>query len=534
MLRDKIIMLLHIITMKLYFHVSTDKCVLAMTRLSGYAIYQFIIRGEFMVGAVGGQSSGNNVTGKNVTLVLCLVFAVFFILGGVTNINDVLIPKLKGLYQLSNFQANLVQFAFFTSYAIFSIPAGILLSKLGYIRGFVTGFVIVAIGSLLFLPAANTGIYVSFLAALFVIGGGITMLQVAMNPVIVMLGDPAKASSRLTFAQSFNSVGVFLMVLGGAELMLGESSTVDPTTLSGQALTDFRIAESAIIGQAYVGLAIAMSLIALLFWVWRSVLDGQKVESVKTEGTLDLFLNNKRLQFGALCIFAYVGAEVAIGSNLVEYLGDERVMGLSNEDAGPLFSLYWGAAMVGRLLGGFILRSSTRDVIYITIAFLGAGFMFVSAYLTGTIQGYAYAIAVSSVLIGIYWIGSKLEGILPESEAVKSGTILSAAAIINVILLIVSATTSGALAGWTLIIIGLFNSIMFPTIFSIATQGLGEKAAQASGILCTAIVGGALVPPLLGLVADISGLAVALIVPLVCYVIISSFGFYANKNNVVG
>jgi MFS transporter, FHS family, L-fucose permease len=429
------------------------------------------------VPTMGGPSVATGAAesiGSKVRGVLLLVFAVFFILGGVTNINDVLIPKLKGLYQLSYFQANLVQFAFFTSYAIFSIPAGMLMRKLGYIRGFIAGFLIVAAGALMFLPAANTGIYASFLAALFVIGGGITMLQVAMNPIVVTLGTAATASSRLTFAQFFNSVGVFLMVYGGAELLLGENSSVDPATLSGQALTNYRISESTIIGHAYIGLAIAMAMIALLFWFWRSALDGQKVEDGQVEGTLTLFMSNKRLQFGALCIFTYVGAEVAIGSNLISYLGESRVLGLDPKAAGKLLALYWGGAMVGRFIGGFILR------------------MF------------------------------------------KAGNVLMAAAVINITLLVISAVSTGAIAGWSLIIIGLFNSIMFPTIFSLTTQGMNEKAAQASGVMCTAIVGGALVPPLLGFVADKAGFAVALIVPILCYAIIASFGRYATSKGIVG
>jgi MFS transporter, FHS family, L-fucose permease len=428
-----------------------------------------------MAAPIIGGTPGTHQSGpldKNTRNILLLVFAVFFILGGVTNINDVLIPKLKGLYQLSNFKANLVQFAFFTSYAIFSIPAGILLRKIGYLRGFVAGFLIVAVGALMFLPAANTGIYWSFLAALFVIGGGITMLQVAMNPIIVSLGDPSKASSRLTFAQSFNSVGVFLMIYGGAQLLLGETSTIDPATLSGQALQDYRISESTVVGHAYAGLAIAMTLIALLFWLFRSALDGQKVEETKIEGTWELLMSNPRLQFGALCIFTYVGAEVAIGSNIIEYLGQGNVMGIDDKAAGALLALYWGGAMVGRLVGGFILR------------------MF------------------------------------------KAGNVLTAAAGINIALLLISAITSGNVAGWSILLCGLFNSIMFPTIFSLATQGLNEKAAQASGVLCTAIVGGAFIPPLLGFVADKAGFAIAMIVPIICYAIIAAFGRYATRQGV--
>lgn len=406
--------------------------------------------------------------------VLFLVFAVFFILGGVTNINDILIPKLKGLYQLSHFQANLVQFAFFTSYAIFSIPAGILLRKLGYIRGFVVGFLIVAAGALLFLPAANTGVYGSFLAALFVIGGGITMLQVAMNPVVVTLGDPATASSRLTFAQAFNSVGVFLMVYGGAELLLGDTAPVDTAAMAPAELTAYRVSEAAVIGHAYIGLAIAMVAIAALFWFWRKALDGQQVEQTDYSGTMALLASTPRLQFGALCIFAYVGAEVAIASNMVSYMAEDRVLGLSPVEGGRMVALYWGGAMVGRILGGFVLR------------------MF------------------------------------------KPGSVLATAALANIALLAISAMTGGAIAAWTLVACGLFNSIMFPTIFSLSTQGLNERAAQASGVLCTAIVGGAFIPPALGLLADGAGLAIALVVPMVCYAIIAAFGRYARAHGIDG
>lgn len=413
-------------------------------------------------------SDGAKIDG-NAKSVLFLTFAVFFILGGVTNINDVLIPKLKNLFQLSHFEANLVQFAFFMSYALFSIPAGILVARIGYVRGFVAGFLIVALGALLFLPAANSGIYVSFLAALFVIGGGITLLQVGMNPVTIALGPKETSHSRLTFAQLFNSIGVFLMVYGGAELMLGKESGVDLTTLSGESLQAQRVAESAIIGQAYMWLAAAMAAIAGLFWFWRSALDKAETTDVKVGGTLALFLNNARVRFGAVCIFTYVGAEVAIGSNLIAYLTDDGVMGITAVEAGRMLALYWGGAMVGRFFGGFVLR------------------MF------------------------------------------KPGLVLATFAGIAIALILFSGLSSGAIAGWSIVLVGFFNSLMFPTIFSLGTEGLTDDAPRASGIMCTAIVGGALVPPLFGLVADGAGLKLALAVPMICYAIIASFGLWAEK-----
>lgn len=416
------------------------------------------------------DKGGSSEVSGNARSVLLLTFAVFFILGGVTNINDVLIPKLKGLYQLSHFQANLVQFAFFMSYALFSIPAGMLVARIGYVRGFVAGFLMVAAGALLFLPAAGSGVYISFLVALFVIGGGITMLQVGMNPVTIALGPKETSHSRLTFAQLFNSIGVFLMVYGGSELLLGKGSNVDPATLSGAALQAHRVTESAVIGQAYMWLAVAMTAIAGLFWFWRSALDKAEAEQVKVEGTLGLFLHNPKVRFGALCIFTYVGAEVAIGSNLVSYLTDKSVMGITAVEAGRMLALYWGGAMVGRFFGGFILR------------------MF------------------------------------------KPGLVLTAYAAAAILLIVLSGVSVGALAGWALVLVGFCNSLMFPTIFSLSTEGLTEDAPRASGIMCTAIVGGALVPPLFGLVADAASLKAALIVPVICYVIIAAFGWSTRRS----
>ena len=408
--------------------------------------------------------------GRHTRGVLFLVFAVFFILGGVTNVNDVLIPKLKGLFELSHFQANLVQFAFFTSYALFSIPAGRLMARVGYLRGFVIGFAVIAVAALMFIPAAKSGYYVSFLAALFMIGGGITILQVAMNPVVTTLGPVETSHSRLTFAQLFNSVGVFLMVRGGAELLLGHSRTLDTAASSPEQVQAFRVSEGAVIGQAYLGLAAVMAIIAGLLWMWRSALDHAKAEEVKTGGTLALFLGNARVRFAAICIFTYVGAEVAIGSNLIAYLSDNSVMGLTPLDAGRLLAYYWGGAMVGRLIGGVVLRLFDPGMVLAAFA--------------GTAIG----------------------------------------------LIAISAVSVGAISGWALLLVGLFNSLMFPTIFSLGTEGHDEDAPKVSGILCTAIVGGALIPPLFGLVADLSGnIRVALAVPVICYGVICTFGLSARR-----
>lgn len=417
----------------------------------------------------GGKSSASTTT------VLLLVFAVFFILGGVTNINDLLVGKFRPMFQLTHAEANLVQMAFFIAYAAFSIPAGIVMSKLGYIRTFVLGFVMVAAAALLFIPASANASFGGFLAALFFIGAGITVLQVAMNPVITTLGPAESAPSRLTFAQAFNSIGVTLMVYGGASVLLGDAKPIDAATATAAEMQAYRVEQGASIGHAYMWLAVAMLAIAALFWMFRSALDGSKAEETKVAGTWDLLMTNRRVQLGALCIFMYVGAEVAIGSNMIAYLSEQSVMGLGLEEAGKLVAFYWGGAMIGRLVGGFVLR------------------MF------------------------------------------RPGRVLTAYAAAAIGLLALSAVSMGSLSGWALILVGFCNSLMFPTIFSLGTEGLGDRAPQGSGILCTAIVGGALVPYLFGTVADLShNIRLALIVPAICYAIIAFFGFWAIRNPSAG
>lgn len=413
---------------------------------------------------------GAGKSGGSTRVVLILAFAVFFLLGGVTNINDLLVGKFKPMFHLTHAQANLVQMAFFIAYAAFSIPAGIIMSKLGYIRTFVLGFILVAAAAFLFVPASAAASYPGFLAALFCIGAGITVLQVAMNPVITTLGPIETSHSRLTFAQAFNSIGVFLMVYGGAAFLLGDSKPLDAETASEAQIQAYRVAEGASIGTAYMWLGVLMLVIAAVFWMFRSALDHAQTQDVKLEGTWSLLTQNRRVQLGALSIFTYVGAEVAIGSNLIAYLGDPGVMGLDLQAAGKLVAIYWLVALIGRLLGGFILRLA------------------------------------------------------------KPGRVLAIFAAGAISLIILSAVTSGALSGWALILVGFCNSLMFPTIFSLGTEGLGERTPQGSGILCTAIVGGAIVPYLFGTVADISGnIRFALAVPLICYAIIAGFGLWAAR-----
>ncbi len=404
----------------------------------------------------------------NVASLRVFVFALFFIFGGITSLNDVIIPKLKDLFTLSYAQAMLVQSAFFAAYFVVSLPAAAIVRRFGYMRTAVVGLLTMTVGCLLFIPAASSGMFVTFLAALFVLAAGITIVQVVANPLISMLGASDTASSRLTFAQAFNSLGTTVFPYVGAMVILGSLAKVDQATLSGAALGAYRAAESQVVVHTYLGLAIALAVVAALVWMNRSKL----VEHASPEGSiLKAFglLRQPRFAFGTLCIFLYVGAEVAVGSLIVNYLMQADVLGLGDEAAGKHVSLYWGGAMVGRFLGAYVLRICSP------------------------------------------------------------GKVLASAGAIAALLLLVSATNTGALAGWSLLAIGLVNSIMFPTIFTLASEGLGERAAEGSGLICMAIVGGAIVPLLTGYAADMSSLRMALAVPAVCYLLILVFGWYARR-----
>jgi FHS family L-fucose permease-like MFS transporter len=396
------------------------------------------------------------------------VFALFFIFGGITSLNDVLIPKLKGLFDLSYHEAMLVQSAFFAAYFIVSLPAAMIVQRLGYLRTASIGLLTMMAGCLLFIPASGSGTFALFLVALFVLGSGITIVQVVANPLISMLGAPATAHSRLTFAQAFNSLGTTIFPLVGSALILGSLATIDPATLTGAALTAYRAEETRTIVHTYFGLAAALLVIAAVVWLGRTRLR----ETLVRDNIFHAFalLRRPRFAFGTAGIFLYVGAEVAIGSLIVSYLMEPDVLGLGAEQAGHHIAFYWGGALVGRFIGAYLLR------------------------------------------------------------LISPAKVLMAAGTLAVLMILLSANTTGIIAGWSLLAIGLTNSIMFPTIFSLASEGLGPRAAEGSGIICMAIVGGAIVPLLTGRVADMTSLRLALTVPATCYVLIAGFGLYCRRH----
>ena len=397
------------------------------------------------------------------------VMALFFIFGGITSLNDVIIPKLKELFTLNYTQAMLVQFCFFTAYLVIGIPGAQLVKKIGYMRGAVAGLLTMMVGCLLFIPASQTATYGLFLFALFVLASGVVIVQVVANPLISLLGPARTVHSRLTFAQAFNSLGTTVFPWVGAALILGGLATISASQLSGAELDAYRTAETSAIVRTYLGLAIALAVVALAVFLFRNRLKGERHEHSSPLAGFAL-LRRPRFGLGALGIFLYVGAEVSIGSLIVNYLQQSRVMGLDATSAGSMISIYWGGAMIGRFIGSWFLRILSPGLILAGVA-------------TGAIA-----------------------------------------------LILISIGTAGTVAGYSLLAIGLMNSIMFPTIFSLASEGLGSRAADGSGIINIAIFGGAVVPLLTGMLADISGsLAIALLLPAACYAAIAYFGFFARR-----
>jgi MFS transporter, FHS family, L-fucose permease len=412
------------------------------------------------------SAEGNSTVDAPRALVLAVV-ALFFIWGGLTSLNDVLIPKLKGLFSLSYTEAMLTQFAFFMAYFIVSLPAGHLIARVGYLKGIVIGLGTMATGCLMFIPAASSGIYATFLAALFVLAAGITVLQVAANPLIANMGTAATASSRLTLAQAFNSLGTTIFPPIGGAIILGSLAKVDPATLAGAERAAFLAKESAVIGNAYLAIAAILALVAAYFWWRRAQLPANREQATNLGGSFGL-LAQPRLGGGVASIFLYVGAEVSIGSMLINYLAQPHIMGVSEQSASGMIALYWGGAMVGRFIGSAVLRMVSPGLV-----------------------------------LALFCIGA-------AGLATLSGM------------------TGGAFAGYALLAVGLMNSIMFPTIFSLGVEGLGEKTPQGSGLLCMGIVGGALIPLLFGAVADASSLTTALIVPVACYLMIAVYGWFSR------
>jgi FHS family L-fucose permease-like MFS transporter len=396
------------------------------------------------------------------------VFALLVFFGVITSLNDIIIPKLKGLFTLSYAEAILIQSAFFAVYFVVPLPGAAVVRCAGYMRAVIAGLLTLTVGYLLFIPTSSIGSFPLLLGALLVLAAGITVVQVVANPLISILGTPATAHSRLTFAQTFNCLGTTIFPCVGSILILGALATVDVATLAGADLHAFQAWKTQVIVRTYIGLAIALSALAGLVWMRRKRLEESRASATVMLHASDL-LRRPRFTFGAMCIFLYVGSEVAVGSLIVNYLMQADVFNVGAAAASKHVPLYWSGAMVGRFIGAWLLR------------------------------------------------------------VFSPGRMLAWVAALATLLLLISADISGEASSGALLSIGLFNSIMFPTIFSLASEGLGRRAGEGAAIICVAIVGGAIVPLLAGAVADAVGLKMALVVPAICYVVILCFGLYARR-----
>jgi FHS family L-fucose permease-like MFS transporter len=408
---------------------------------------------------------------------LTLLTSLFFIWGFITSLNDILIPHLKAVFTLNYTQAMLVQFCFFTAYFVISVPSGYLVEKIDYKGGIIAGLSITGIGCLLFYPAASQHSYPLFLTAFFVLASGVTLLQVAANPYVTLLGKPETASSRLTMTQAFNSLGTTIAPYFGALLILSTvvKSAEEIELLNADELSAYQAAQAAAVQNPYLFLAGVLFFMAVIFAVIKLPViksTGQQpanVEKVCFNEVHDSAWGYKHLVQGAIGIFVYVGGEVSIGSFLINFLGEPAIAGLAEKDAGKYVSLYWGGAMIGRFIGAAVMQK------------------------------------------------------------IQPNKVLTFNAVTAAVLVAMTIIVSGSVAMWTILAVGLFNSIMFPTIFSLAVNGLGKHTGQGSGILCAAIVGGAILPVVQGIFADRIGIQNAFFIPVLCYLYISYYGWKGYK-----
>jgi FHS family L-fucose permease-like MFS transporter len=405
-------------------------------------------------------------------LALGVMTTIFFMWGFLTCLNDILIPHLKAVFELSYAQALLIQFTFFGAYFVMSLPAGRLVAHLGYKLGIVAGLVIAGIGAAIFWPAAAAHSYPAFLGALFVLATGITVLQVAANPYVALLGPEKTSSSRLTLAQALNSFGTALAPLFGGFLILSNQvrTAADISAMPAAEQLAYRTQEAHAVQGPYIGLAVVLVLLAVFVYLFNLPALKETTEQADTSNhTLMDALRTPHVFFGVLAIFFYVGGEVSIGSFMVNYLSLPDIGNMSEQRASHFVSFYWLGAMIGR------------------------------------------------------FIGSSLLAILSPRK------LLAAFAAVNMLLVITTMSTSGTVAVYSIVAIGLFNSIMFPTIFALGIERLGPLTSKASSLLIMAIVGGALIPWLQGVIADHIGLQHAFFLPLICYAYIVFYGVSGSK-----
>ena len=406
------------------------------------------------------------------TVPLAVVTTLFFMWGFLTCLNDILVPHLKPIFDLNYTEIMLIQFAFFGAYFLFSIPSAKVIDWIGYQRSMVVGLLIMGAGAFLFVPAASVPSYPLFLVALIVLAAGITCLQVAANPYVTVLGNPATASSRLNLTQAFNSLGTFLApFFGGLFILTAAPKTIEEIrALAPDALRAYRLHEAATVKTPYVGLGLALVLLAIAIGSFKLPKIPQAQHQIG-EKVNDSIWKHRNLIFGAIGIFVYVGAEVSIGSFLVNYFSQPEIGGLTEKVAASFVAFYWGGAMVGRFIGSGLLQK------------------------------------------------------------MKAGHLLGICAVCAAALVTISMLSTGHFAMWSIILVGFFNSIMFPSIFALGVAELGPLTGDGSGVMIMAIVGGAILPLAQGAIADRIGIHHAFLLPVICYLYILFFALSGSKPN---
>jgi FHS family L-fucose permease-like MFS transporter len=459
------------------------------------------------------STNNNNISSQaiknkkaNYKPALALLTSLFFMWGFITCLNDILIPHLKALFDMNYTMTMLIQFTFFGAYFVMSLPAGWLVGKIGYKKGIILGLIITGIGALLFFPASTFISYGMFLGGFFVLASGITVLQVAANPYVAILGSPETASSRLNLTQAFNSLGTTVAPIFGSMLIL--ANNVENAT-----------EKAATVQVPYFAIAATLFVIAAIFIFAKLpiIKEQKKIDSIPGSAW-----QYRHLILGAIAIFVYVGAEVSIGSFMINFFSMDYIAGLSETDAAKYVALYWGGAMLGRFFGAVSMSDikSNKKNIY---TFLIAIFSFLLAwYITAQIN-----------LAAIFFIFVILNIVAVKISKNKANKTLAIFAIAALGLVILTVLLKGEFAMWTLVAVGLFNSIMFPTIFTLSINGLGKHTSQGSGILVMAIVGGALIPLIMGGLADTIGLHSSFLITIICYAYIVYFGLKGYKNRVL-
>lgn len=430
---------------------------------------------------------------KNYTKAFAVLTSLFFMWGFITVLVDSLIPRLREVFELTFFQAGLVQFAFFIAYGLLSIPSGFILSKIGYKKGILLGLTIMGVGCLLFYPAASFRMFSVFLIGYFVLAGGMTLLQVAANPYVAVLGSEETASSRLNLSQAFNSLGTALAPAFGAIFILSDSikRSDEINSLSQNDKMVYYLHEASAVQTPFLVLAISLFLLAVIISIIKLPNILKKFKNKNIKSSYAKALQHKILKMGAIGIFLYVGAEVAIGSYLVNYFIDMNLPDLIKNNE-------WMSKISETIIQSKLTLVDEKAIVGAFVVFYWSGAMlgrFLGAYLT---------------------------------RIFKPSRILALFAILAISMLVISTFSSGFVAMWSILFVGFFNSIMFPTIFTLSINGLGKYKPQASGILCTAIVGGAIIPPLYGFLTDQFNFKPALFLMILCY---SYIYFFAKKSS---